>query len=296
MSTRRLPVALLTATSAAVIAATATRERCTHPASLFSGRSAVVTGAASGIGLAIAERLAQHGASVVLADVDADRAHTHAQDLREQGAQASAAALDVTDRGAIEALLQRVAKEHGRLDFMFNNAGVGGTLPFDQATPEQWDRILALNLRSVIDGTHAAFRLMSTQGIGHIINTASISGLVPVPLQALYNTTKFAVVGLSTTLRPEAAAHGVRVSVVCPGQVATAIWGTSILGERDAAATAPREAVSADDAAVAVLRGVQRNDAVITFPAPARALATAYRYLPALTSRWLGAEYARRVS
>jgi NAD(P)-dependent dehydrogenase (short-subunit alcohol dehydrogenase family) len=262
----------------------------------FAGRSAVVTGAASGIGLAVAQRLAAQGAVVTMADVDIERAEAHARTLREGGARAVAVALDVTDRAAVEALFRQVAGEHGSLDLVFNNAGVGGTLPFADATPQQWDRILALNLRSVIDGTDAAYRIMRAQGSGHIVNTSSISGLVPVPMQTLYNTTKFAVVGLSTTLRPEAAAHGVRVSVVCPGQVATAIWGTPILGERDLAAPAPAEAVSADDAADVILRGVRRDEAVIAFPAPARRLAVAYRHAPVLVERWLSAEYARRSS
>lgn len=255
----------------------------------------MVTGGGSGIGLAVGRALVAAGAArVVLADVDAGRAEAAAAAL---GPTASAAELDAADGGQVAALVEAVAREHGRLDLMFNNAGIGGTLPFDRAGPEHWERIVSVNLWSAVHGTRAAYRQMVRQGGGgHIVNTASVSGLVPVPMQTLYNTTKYAVVGLSTSLRPEAAAHGVRVTAVCPGMVATGIFGVPIIGAANPAARPPAGAVPADAAAARILAGVARDRGLIVFPARDRALTALHRHAPALAARLLAAEYRRRAA
>ena len=254
---------------------------------------AVVTGAASGIGLAVSRRLVGVGATVVMADLDGGRVGRQAAGL---GRRAEPVTVDVTREAEVTALVAGAVARHGRLDFMFNNAGIGGTLPFDEGTTAHWEKIVSVNLWSAIHGTRAAYEQMRRQGAGHIVNTASISGLIPVPMQTLYNTTKYAVVGLSTSLRPEAAAHGVRVSVVCPGMVDTGIFGVPILGARDEDAKAPAGAVPADRAAAAILSGVSRNRAVIVFPARDRAGEWLQRHLPGVMSRKMAAEYRRRAA
>lgn len=256
----------------------------------FAGRVAIVTGGASGMGLALCRRLVDGRAAVLVADVDGVAARERAAELGAGGGRVSAATVDVTDRRQVEDLVGGVVARWGRLDLMFNNAGIGGTLAFHRAGPEHWERIVAVNLWGVAHGTVAAYRHMAARGCGHIVNTASISGLVPWPGQVLYNTTKFGVVGLSTTLRPEAARHGVRVSVVCPGLVDTAIFGVPILGPVDRGAVAPAGAIPADRAASEILAGVARNRAVIVFPARDRRWWRIQRHAPGLAAsrveRW----------
>ena len=127
------------------------------------------------------------------------------------------------DAVAVQALVDEVAVRHGRLDFMFNNAGIviGGRT--DEMSREHWDRVIDVNLKGVVNGVVAAYPLMVSQGHGHIVNTASTAGLAPAVLVAAYSASKHAVVGLTGALRPEAARFGVRVSVMCPGAVDTPI-------------------------------------------------------------------------
>ena len=241
---------------------------------------ALITGGGSGIGLALGQLLARRGVRVILADVDEEALARAAQEHGLEGVR-----LDVTDAAAVRAAVDRVAERYDRLDYLFNNAGVGGTKKMLEATLEEWRRIVDLNLMGVVHGVSAAYPLMVLQGYGHIINTASISGLIPWPGQTLYNTTKYAVVGLSHSLRPEAARFGVRVNVVCPAAVKSAIWGTSILGERNPSADSPPDAMSAKAAAEIIWRGVQTNRETIILPRRAEFRAYLYRIHHALLKR-----------
>jgi NAD(P)-dependent dehydrogenase (short-subunit alcohol dehydrogenase family) len=130
-------------------------------------------------------------------------------------------ALDVTDADAVAALVERTAQDHGHLDLLFNNAGVAVTGPVSELTLAHWNRVIDINLRGVVHGVVAAYPIMIRQGRGHIVNTSSLAGLLPSPMLTPYGMTKHGVVGLSESLRMEAAAHGVRVSVVCPGVIDT---------------------------------------------------------------------------
>jgi NAD(P)-dependent dehydrogenase (short-subunit alcohol dehydrogenase family) len=184
----------------------------------FHPQVSVVTGGASGIGKAIAAELVARGSLVVIADLDGAAAEATA---RELGSAASAATLDVADAEAVRSLVDAVVAEHGRLDVMVNNAGVaiGGLL--EELDERHWAKAIDVNLRGVINGVTAAYPHLRAQGHGHILNTASLAGLIPAPAMLPYTTTKHAVVGLSTALRAEAASQGVRVSVLCPGFVDT---------------------------------------------------------------------------
>lgn len=176
-------------------------------------------------------------------------------------------------------LVERVAAERGRLDVVFNNAGiaVGGTV--DELTLDHWNRTIDVNLRGVVHGVHAAYPIMKRQGFGHIVNTASLAGLVPAPLMAPYTATKHAVVGLSLALRAEAAAHGVRVSVVCPGFTDTPLLDNANpglpqtptgAGARESARRTTGRLYSVDALAADVIRGMARNRALIVAPATGR--------------------------
>ena len=187
------------------------------------GDAAIVTGAASGIGLALAGALIRRSWDVVLADVQADVASDHAESLSRSGpGTAVATALDVRDAEAVSALVESVRDERGGLAMMVNNAGVGVNGEPDELTLAHWNRAIDVNLRGVIHGCHAAYPVMKAQGGGRILNVASLSGLMPVlGHQGPYAASKFGVVGLSLALRAAGAEYGVRVSALCPGFIDT---------------------------------------------------------------------------
>jgi NAD(P)-dependent dehydrogenase (short-subunit alcohol dehydrogenase family) len=231
----------------------------------FSGRGCVVTGAASGIGFALTEALLQAGAAVFMADRDKETLTAAVEQLDTYAGRVHAMSVDVTNQEQVQHMVAEAAARHGRLDVLFNNAGIGGTIQISEVTLEHWRRIIDINLWWVIYGIHAALPIMRRQGGGHIVNTASIAGLIPVPFQALYCATKYAVVGLSESLRFELEDEGIHVSVVCPANVASRIFGTPILGER-VEAKPPPDAIPAAEAAKISLEGVANKQGIIVLP------------------------------
>lgn len=184
---------------------------------------AIVTGGASGIGWALGAELARRGAHVILADRQEDLARQRAEEIESAGGSAEGTALDVRDSSAVEALVADTFARHGRLDYLFNNAGIGIGGEVQDYSLEDWRYIVDVNLMGVVHGIHAAYPRMRQQGFGHLVNTASMAGLAPAPFTTSYSATKHAVVGLSRSLRIEARADGVRVSVLCPGVIRTPI-------------------------------------------------------------------------
>jgi NAD(P)-dependent dehydrogenase (short-subunit alcohol dehydrogenase family) len=270
-------------------------------------RVAIVTGGASGIGRALGAALVRRGDQVVLADVEGAAAVEVAEQLTALGpGAASATAVDVRDAAAVAALVTDTAARHGGLDLMFNNAGLGIGGPVEELALAHWDRAIDVNLRGVVHGIHAAYPVMIRQGHGHIVNTASLAGLLPMAGSAPYATTKWAVVGLSLSLRGEAALRGVRVSVVCPGGVDTPILDKGMPSDLPRVPTA--EAIddravitkmsgghlySADALAADVLHGVDRNRAIIVAPRQARIMWRLMRLSPSLLMRIGSAMVAR---
>ena len=245
---------------------------------VFGGAVAIVTGAASGIGSALAGELAERGASVVLADLQADEVEAAAAALRRSGRSATAATRDVVDAERVRRLVEDVAAEQGRLDFVFNNAGIAAGGEVRDQSVAAWNRIIDVNVRGVVHGVAAAYPIMIRQGFGHIVNTASMAGLVCSPLTTSYSATKHAVVGLSKALRVEAAGLGVRVSVLCPGVIRTPLLSGGRYGifegnlpeaEQRAAAQRFFESLRPMDVrafAARVLDQVARNRAIIVLP------------------------------
>lgn len=191
---------------------------------IFAGATAIVTGGASGIGRALTEELAMRGCEVVLVDLQIDQAEEAVALIKAAGGKAIAATIDVRDFPAMEQVVRDTFRRTGRVDYIFNNAGIGIGGGVSQYSIEDWNYIVDVNLRGVINGVQAAYPLMIRQGFGHIINTASMAGLIPSPGNVAYATTKHAIVGLSNSLRAEAALLRVRVSVLCPGIISTPIW------------------------------------------------------------------------
>jgi NAD(P)-dependent dehydrogenase (short-subunit alcohol dehydrogenase family) len=187
-------------------------------------RVAVVTGGGSGIGRALVEVFAREGARVVVADIDEAAATTVAERVRGHGGVAIAQRTDVTDLAQVEALAERAFAELGGVDVLCNNAGVVTWGGIEQATHRDWQWVLGVNLWGVIHGIEAFVpRMIAAGRRGHIVNTASMAGLVATRGLGVYNTSKYAVVGLSETLVKDLAPHGIGVSVLCPLGVATQI-------------------------------------------------------------------------
>jgi NAD(P)-dependent dehydrogenase (short-subunit alcohol dehydrogenase family) len=190
----------------------------------LSGKTAVITGAGSGIGRGIAHGLADEGAHVVVADIETGAAQTVAAELRAKGARSLPAQVDVADPASLEALASRAYAEFGVVHVLCNNAGVFIGGPLLETPPAEWAWLMAVNLMGVVSGLRAFVPRMRAQGgEAHIVNTGSISGLYPTPNQGAYTATKYAVVGLSERLRAELGPDGIGVSVLCPGGVATRI-------------------------------------------------------------------------
>lgn len=259
--------------------------------SLFQNKVAVVTGGASGIGQALCEELARRGAAVVVADIDSQRAQHVASAIAAQGGRAESAEVDVADVKQMETLVAQTVSRHGQLDYFFNNAAIGVVGELRDLVPEHWRRPVDVNLLGVGYGTMAAYIVMVRQGSGHIVNVASLAGLMPSPILTPYATSKWAVVGFSTSLRVEAASLGVKVSVACPSMVRTNFPdGTAYVNvsKEEYLKKLPwRLMMEPGDAARAILRGVARNRAIIVCPWHGRLLWWCQRHFPwLLTPLW----------
>jgi NAD(P)-dependent dehydrogenase (short-subunit alcohol dehydrogenase family) len=248
-------------------------------ASDLTDRVAFITGGASGIGLGIGGVLADAGMKIAIADVDAGELDRAAEQLRDAGAQAIACVLDVRDRDAWRAAVERATGELGPVHILCNNAGVTSYDPLAEMPPENWDWIVGVNLTGVFNGIRAAVPGMIGAGEGgHVVNTASTAGLHPTPGFAIgaYAATKAAVVSLSESLRIELEPNGIGVSALCPGLVDTRI-GVSSAGLRPVEAVRPRPAslaqakrpgaASPREVGERVLAGIRRNENyILTHP------------------------------
>jgi NAD(P)-dependent dehydrogenase (short-subunit alcohol dehydrogenase family) len=252
----------------------------------------LVTGAASGIGLALSKAMAMRGATVWMTDIDAPGVEKAAMTI---GARARSAPLDVRDADAVRRMVERVVSEHGRIDYVFNNAGIGIGGEAHELTTAHYDRIIDINIRGVVHGVTAAYPIMVKQRSGHIVNTASTAGLLPAPLLVPYVMTKHAVVGLSLALRAEAVRHGVRVSALCPSAIETPLLDAEMPSDLPKPSWRPNvrryltslggEPYPVDKLAEDAIQGVERDRALIIAPRSARTAALLYRLFPNLIVR-----------
>ena len=201
-------------------------ERDRYPSSMASsasGKIGFVTGGASGIGAALATKLVDKGAEVWIADRQIGAAEGLAQRLNSVGGKAHAIELDVRSYASFERAVAEAMQQSGRIDYLFNDAGIGVAGEVDSCTLDDWSSVFDVNLRGVTHGVQAVYPIMIRQHSGHIVNTASMAGLFTTVGLAELHRTKHAVVAISKTLRLEAERHGVRVSVLCPRVIQTPI-------------------------------------------------------------------------
>ena len=201
----------------------------------FTGKTALVTGAANGIGLACAKRFAEDGAQVLLADIDGAKAASAAAALRAQGLSATSAVCDVTRRADLEAAVAACVEAFGSLDIMVSNAGIATGAPFLDMSDEIFDTVIATNLRSVFLGGQIAARQMLRQGRGGaIINMSSVNALMAIPGLAAYGASKGGINQLTRVMAIELAPHGIRVNAIGPGTILTELAKKAVLGDRAA--------------------------------------------------------------
>jgi NAD(P)-dependent dehydrogenase (short-subunit alcohol dehydrogenase family) len=240
----------------------------------FRDKVVVVTGAASGIGRETALAFARRGARLAVVDIDEARLEGVKEELERMGTEVFAHKVDVSVADEMEALCEQVYEELGRVDVLCNNAGVGVAGHFEDVALDDWRWIVGVNLMGVVHGCHYFYpRMIAQGGGGHIVNTASGAGLAPLPFMTAYCCTKYAVVGLSETLRAEAAVNGIGVSTICPGIVDTPITGSAKYCSSTERSTPTelrerimrfydRRGYTPDRVAAAVVKAVERNKGV----------------------------------
>ena len=187
----------------------------------FQDKTVIVTGAAGGIGAAICARFGREGAQVIVTDVNAEGAEATVQALRSEGLRARAFASDISTREGCVALIENVTATEGRIDVLCNNAGINRRGALLSLSPEDWRLSFAVNLDAMFHLCQAALPQMIAQGGAAIVNTASQWGLYPAPNHIAYNVSKAAVIAFSQNLARDYAPMGVRVNVVCPGEILT---------------------------------------------------------------------------
>ena len=259
-------------------------------ASSVSGKIAFITGGAFGIGAGLTTKLVDGGAEVWIADRQIGPAQALAQRLNNGGGKAHAIELDVRDYSSFEGAVAEAVQQCGRIDYLFNNAGIGVGGEVDSYTLEDWNDVFDVNLRGVAHGIQAVYPVMIRQRSGHIVNTSSTFGLVTVPWLASYTATKHAVVAISKTLRVEAERHGVQVSVLCPGVIRTPFLTGGQYGRTKMDGVSDEEIVkqsfrpmAPEKFAERALRAVLRGDAIIVVPAWWKAFWYLERLSPALS-------------
>lgn len=260
----------------------------------FTDRIAVVTGASSGIGQAIATELASHGAVVVLVGTNMQRLNDSRKLCDDIGATAYVHQADVADAAQMKALADMVINEIGVPDILVNNAGVVMSGLIHEVEPGDWERLIGINVMGVVYGCRYFLPAMIERGQGgHIVNMASAAGLIGQPGMSTYCATKHAVVGMSSSMRYELSGHGIGVTTICPGYVQTPIIDNlKLVGKLNTprvkekvAGDMKRNKLTADMVASRTLKAIRKNEAFVTIGRDAHVAWLGHRFTPGLIDR-----------
>ncbi|UCD86013.1 MAG: SDR family NAD(P)-dependent oxidoreductase [Deltaproteobacteria bacterium] len=261
----------------------------------FKDKWVLITGAASGIGRALALEFTAAGSKIIIADIDEVGMQRTADELKAKGGQAICIRADMTRPDEVETLARRALEDAGQVDILINNAGIASVCEAKDLSREEWDRILATNLFGPIRLTHHLLSHMISRGSGHIVNVASMAGLIGIPGMVPYTVSKFGMVGFSESLRTELDCYGIRVTAVCPGVVKTPIIQTSaIKGFSEDLRNPPSPiTMSVERAARIIFRGIRRNQArVIPATIPGKLLYLIKRIAPGLAESLIRKAYS----
>jgi len=242
----------------------------------------VVTGGASGIGKEIVNQIVPLGAKVIIVGRTRKTGHDFLKDLKHRGYHADFEHVDMLDTKKVEHMFTSIVKKYGKIDYMFNNAGIFMAGEIRDTKLDDWYKVMNNNIFSTVNGTHYAYQQMLKQGNGHIVNIASAAGLFPVPIMGIYGATKFAIVGLTNELRNEAKTLGIQVNAVCPSIINTPLYDTATYNDLNKTkALKTRGALQTpEQAAKKILRGVRRNKATIHTSVATHGIWILYRIAP----------------
>ncbi|RLT92507.1 SDR family NAD(P)-dependent oxidoreductase [Ketobacter sp.] len=258
----------------------------------LQGKVAAITGAGSGIGQALAVELAKLGCDLALSDKNEAGLQDTVGQLQSMGTRSSSTVLDVADRAAVYAWADQVVAEHGRVNLIFNNAGVALSETVEAMTYENLEWLMNINFWGVVYGTKAFLPYLKQAGEGHVVNVSSVFGMIGVPTQSAYNAAKFAVRGFTESLREEMEIEGANVMVSCvhPGGIKTNIVRSGRIGEVGKASTSDRDKMvkmfdkaartTPKQAALTIIDGVRKNKPRILIGADAHVIDSVQRLLP----------------
>lgn len=250
----------------------------------FEQAVVVITGGASGIGASLSMRLAADGAKVIIVGRSSDNGAAHLLRMKKKGLDATFKVTDMTDTVKVEQLFNDIVFEHGKIDYVFNNAGVFMAGEIRDTPIDKWQATVNNNIWAVYNGTHFAYQHMLKQGSGYIINVASAAGLFPVPIMGIYGSSKFAIVGLTHALRNEAKDFGITVSAVCPTIVDTPLYDTATYNKVNKAKVlkSRHSLQTPDEAAAKIIKGVLKNKQTIHTSVSTQIGWWAYKLVPSI--------------
>jgi short-subunit dehydrogenase len=252
----------------------------------YQDKIAIVTGGLSGIGRSISIYLVKQGAKVIIADINLEKSEEFKAIVSSMTGSYEIVRVDVSNFDEIKTLVDQTHKMYKKIDFLFNNAGIGINGEFQDFKMEQIKKVMDVNYYGVINGCYSVYPIMKKQGFGHIINTSSLLGLIPGGLTSAYSASKHAVVGFSQTLRSEAKLYGIQVTLLCPGQLKTNINETNINvsgfmnSEKNQNINNNAKIPTPEKCINKIMREIKRNKCIVIAPFYERIYWLLYRLFP----------------